>query len=154
MIEDKYIGELQDSDVRNLEYWCSQYGLEDYIDMSFGHIDCTKCFPNGIRVCQTVDYKYSIFMAELLYLINKVEDEDKKKELLFKLEEVHENNLKFEETTPPLVYDKKLSKPKSKSRTTKERTPREKGPTVAERKLIEKAKKIASLKFSIKPKAV
>lgn len=146
---DLIIPELSDVDKRNLDYWIDQQGLEFNITNALNSIDCTRTFTNGVRLIQTIDFKYSVFVAECLYLINKVEDEEERNKLLQRVDEIHENNLKFEEATPPVVYDKTKKLKSNRRKTNADKTPRV---TNAEKKLKKKLEKLASLKFVIKPK--
>lgn len=143
------VAKLNDSDKANIDYWLSLSTLEDSIETALRNIDCTRTFPNGMRLVQTIDYKYSVFLAEAFYLIDKVEDAEKKQELIDKVHKIHEDNLKFEEEVPPVIYTKGIkgkSKPKQK----------EDKPKVSalKRKLEARALKLGNLKFSIKPKDV
>jgi len=141
------VAKLSDSDKANIDYWLSLSTLEDSIETALRNIDCRRTFPNGMRLIQTIDYKYSVFLAEAFYLIDKVEDAEKKQELIEKVHKIHEDNLKFEEEVPPVIYKKGIkSKSKPKQKEDKPKI------SALKRKLEARALKLGNLKFNIKPK--
>lgn len=84
--------ELDESDVRMIQHNLKVNGTYDTIASYLHELD----LPNYPYI-QTIHFRYKWIMAALLYLGYDKES----------LEKVHEANLKYEETHPPIVYEKK-----------------------------------------------
>ena len=83
---------LDESDIRMIQHNLKVNGVYDTIASYLHELD----LPN-YRYIQTIHFRYKWIMAALLYLGYDKES----------LEKVHEANLKYEETHPPIVYEKK-----------------------------------------------
>lgn len=84
--------QLDASDIRMIQYNLKVNGTSDTIASYLHELD----LPNYPYI-QTIHFRYRWIMAALLYLGYDKES----------LEKVHEANLKYEETHPPIVYEKK-----------------------------------------------
>jgi len=84
--------ELDESDIRMIQHNLKVNGVYDTIASYLHELD----LPNYPYI-QTIHFRYKWIMAALLYLGYDKES----------LEKVHEANLKYEETHPPIVYEKK-----------------------------------------------
>jgi hypothetical protein len=93
---------LDASDIRMIEYNANNKGKINYMQELLAEID----LPN-YRYLQTIHFRYKYNMAALVYL-----GYDKKL-----LQKVHEANLEYEVTNPPIIYDKTKSKPVKLKRT-------------------------------------
>lgn len=83
---------LDESDIRMIQHNLKVNGTYDTIASYLHELD----LPNYPYI-QTIHFRYKWIMAALLYLGYDKES----------LEKVHEANLKYEETHPPIVYEKK-----------------------------------------------
>lgn len=86
--------ELDESDIRMIRHNCNTKGIPDTIASYLRELD----LPNYPYI-QTIHFRYKWIMKALLYLGYDKES----------LEKIHEANLKYEETHPPIVYEKKRS---------------------------------------------
>lgn len=84
--------ELDESDIRMIQHNLKVNGTYDTIASYLHELD----LPNYPYI-QTIHFRYKWIIAALLYLGYDKES----------LEKVHEANLKYEETHPPIVYEKK-----------------------------------------------
>lgn len=84
--------ELDESDIMMIQHNLKVNGTYDTIASYLHELD----LPNYPYI-QTIHFRYKWIMAALLYLGYDKES----------LEKVHEANLKYEETHPPIVYEKK-----------------------------------------------
>lgn len=84
--------ELDESDIRMIQHNLKVNGTYDTIASYLHELD----LPNYPYI-QTIHFRYKWIMAALLYLGYDKES----------LEKIHEANLKYEETHPPIVYEKK-----------------------------------------------
>lgn len=86
--------ELDESDIRMIRHNCNTKGIPDTIANYLHELD----LPNYPYI-QTIHFRYRWIMAALIYIGYDKES----------LEKIHEANLKYEETHPPIVYEKKRS---------------------------------------------
>lgn len=84
--------ELDESDIRMIRHNCNTKGIPDTIANYLHELD----LPNYPYI-QTIHFRYKWIMKALLYLGYDKES----------LEKIHEANLKYEETHPPIIYEKK-----------------------------------------------
>ena len=105
-----YTETLDNSDIRQVKYYIKEKGnIENAIKFYFKYIDCTKIYEDGSRPIQTINYSYRVNLSIIITLINELqkEDDNKAKEYLNKLKDIHRENLNFEILNPPVVYSKK-----------------------------------------------
>lgn len=86
--------ELDESDIRMIRHNCNTKGIPGTIASYLRELD----LPNYPYI-QTIHFRYRWIMAALIYIGYDKES----------LEKIHEANLKYEETHPPIVYEKKRS---------------------------------------------
>lgn len=136
-----------------LEKEVERDGLDATINRYLHYCDCTRWdLEHKYRLCQTIDFRYTMDMSRLLYVIDTFANDD---EHMAKVIKRHEDNIKFETEFPPIIYDKKLTRESLKksidkattSNADKKRKPRKR--TKAEEKLAIKAARIGQLKFKI-----
>lgn len=84
--------ELDESDIRMIQHNLKVNGTYDTIASYLHELD----LPNYPYI-QTIHFRYKWIMKALLYLGYDKES----------LEKIHEANLKYEETHPPIIYEKK-----------------------------------------------
>lgn len=84
--------ELDESDIMMIRHDCNTKGIPDTIANYLHELD----LPNYPYI-QTIHFRYKWIMKALLYLGYDKES----------LEKIHEANLKYEETHPPIIYEKK-----------------------------------------------
>ena len=144
---------LNQSEYINLEKEVENDGLDATINKYLHYCDCTRWdLEHKYRLCQTIDYRYTIDMSRLLYVIDTFANDD---EHMAKVIKRHEDNIKFETEFPPIIYDKKLTRESLKrsidktisSNADNKHKPRKR--TKAEEKLAIKAARIGQLKFKI-----
>lgn len=85
---------LDESDIRMIQHNLKVNGTSDTIASYLRELD----LPNYPYI-QTIHFRYRWIMAALIYIGYDKES----------LEKIHEANLKYEETHPPIVYEKKRS---------------------------------------------
>lgn len=93
--------ELDESDIRMIRHNCNTKGIPNTIASYLRELD----LPNYPYI-QTIHFRYKWIMKALLYLGYDKES----------LEKIHEANLKYEETHPPIVYEKKKGTTKTVSK--------------------------------------
>lgn len=93
---------LDASDIRMIEYNANSKGRVNYMQELLAEIN----LPN-YHYLQTIHFGYKYNIAALVYL-----GYDKKL-----LQKIHEANLEYEVTNPPIIYDKTKSKPVKLKRT-------------------------------------
>ena len=93
--------QLDGSDIRMIQYNLKVNGTSDTIASYLHELD----LPNYPYI-QTIHFRYKWIMAALLYIGYDKES----------LEKIHEANLKYEETHPPIVYEKKKGTTKTGSK--------------------------------------
>lgn len=86
--------ELDESDIRMIQHNLKVNGTSGTIVSYLHELD----LPNYPYI-QTIHFRYRWIMAALIYIGYDKES----------LEKIHEANLKYEETHPPIVYEKKRS---------------------------------------------
>lgn len=120
---DEYIVET-DSDW-NVDYMINEINANDItelLDKLIDRIDCTKVYPSGLRVMQTIGYPYKREITRYLFVLNNVEDEEVKQEYYQKLIDRHNANIEYEKDNAPVWYSKKYklaNERKAKERTSK-----------------------------------
>lgn len=120
---DEYIVET-DSDW-NVDYMINEVNANDItelLDKLIDRIDCTKVYPSGLRVMQTIGYPYKREITRYLFVLNNVEDEEVKQEYYQKLIDRHNANIEYEKDNAPIWYSKKYklaNERKAKERTSK-----------------------------------
>lgn len=116
MIQSKYILKPDIRHQIDLKQRLDKYGIEYCFDDIYPWLDCTKIIDakKGWRKNQTINIYYRIKLGEILYILQIYEGDDKEL-YLNKIEERHNNNLKFEEINPPIDYDKRSNYGKRKS---------------------------------------
>ena len=144
---------LDKSEYIRLEKEVERDGLEATVNRYLHYCDCTRWdLEHKYRLCQTIDFRYTMDMSRLLYVIDTFANDDMHMAEVIKR---HEDNIKFESEFPPIIYDKKLNRESLKKSIDKfissnfEKKPRTRKKTKAEEKLAIKAAKIGQLKFKI-----
>lgn len=107
-IPKKYTMQLDNIDKKLCSGYVARLGIDGAIESQFKRLDCSRV-KDGLRLMQTigVPYTYEISkLAFILYTYLSEDEEDKLKAYLDRLVQLHKDNLKYEETNPPIVYDK------------------------------------------------
>lgn len=107
-IPKKYTMQLDNIDKKLCSGYVARLGIDEAIESQFKRLDCSRV-KDGLRLMQTigVPYTYEISkLAFILYTYLSEDEEDKLKAYLDRLVQLHKDNLKYEETNPPIVYDK------------------------------------------------
>ena len=142
---DKYLISLDKTDINiiNIDLEENDGDIEFVLKKNLTYLDCSRTFPNGMRIIQTIDYIYKHYISVCKYLID-ILDEPLKSEYMQQLEDIHAKNLDYEESVKPVVYTK-TKKASKKPKVAKEK--KERGPTVAQINAAAKAAKLGLLKF-------
>ena len=120
-IPKKYTMQLDNIDKKLCSGYVARLGIDGAIESQFKRLDCSKV-KDGLRLMQTIGVPYTYEMSKLafiLYTYLSEDEEDKLKAYLDRLVQLHKDNLKYEETNPPIVYDK--SKKVKNARTTRKK---------------------------------
>ena len=107
-IPKKYTMQLDNIDKKLCSGYVARLGIDGAIESQFKRLDCSRV-KDGLRLMQTIGVPYTYEMSKLafiLYTYLSEDEEDKLKAYLDRLVQLHKNNLKYEETNPPIVYDK------------------------------------------------
>lgn len=107
-IPKKYTMQLDNIDKKLCSGYVARLGIDGAIESQFKRLDCSRV-KDGLRLMQTIGVPYSYEMSKLafiLYTYLSEDEEDKLKSYLDRLVQLHKDNLKYEETNPPIVYDK------------------------------------------------
>lgn len=107
-IPKKYTMQLDNIDKKLCSGYVARLGINGAIESQFKRLDCSRV-KDGLRLMQTIGVPYTYEMSKLafiLYTYLSEDEEDKLKAYLDRLVQLHKNNLKYEETNPPIVYDK------------------------------------------------
>lgn len=126
-----YITELDRVDVNIINQNIKQKGLEGYLDKQLEYLDCSRII-NGRRMMQTIGCPYCREISCYLYALDNCVNETNKFDKTYwvnKLIALHLKNLKYEESNPPIWYNKK-NKPNWKN-PSKDKLPRRRKSTVA-----------------------
>lgn len=120
-IPKKYTMQLDNIDKKLCSGYVARLGIDGAIESQFKRLDCSRV-KDGLRLMQTIGVPYTYEMSKLafiLYTYLSEDEEDKLKAYLDRLVQLHKDNLKYEETNPPVVYDK--SKKVKNARTTRKK---------------------------------
>lgn len=107
-IPKKYTMQLDNIDKKLCSGYVARLGIDGAIESQFKRLDCSRV-KDGLRLMQTIGVPYTYEMSKLafiLYTYLSEDEEDKLKAYLDRLIQLHKDNLKYEETNPPIVYDK------------------------------------------------
>lgn len=107
-IPKKYTMQLDNIDKKLCSGYVARLGIDGAIESQFKRLDCSRV-KDGLRLMQTIGVPYTYEMSKLafiLYTYLSEDEEDKLKTYLNRLVQLHKDNLKYEETNPPIVYDK------------------------------------------------
>lgn len=107
-IPKKYTMQLDNIDKKLCSGYVARLGIDGAIESQFKRLDCSRV-KDGLRLMQTIGIPYTYEMSKLafiLYTYLSEDEEDKLKTYLNRLVQLHKDNLKYEETNPPIVYDK------------------------------------------------
>ena len=107
-IPKKYTMQLDNIDKKLCSGYVARLGIDGAIESQFKRLDCSRVKDN-LRLMQTIGVPYTYEMSKLAFILYTYlsEDEDKLKTYLDRLVQLHKDNLKYEETNPPVVYDKR-----------------------------------------------
>lgn len=107
-IPKKYTMQLDNIDKKLCSGYVARLGIDGAIESQFKRLNCSRV-KDGLRLMQTIGVPYTYEMSKLafiLYTYLSEDEEDKLKAYLDRLVQLHKDNLKYEETNPPIVYDK------------------------------------------------
>lgn len=108
-IPKRYTMQLDSIDKRLCTTYVAKLGIDGAIESQFKRLDCSRVKDN-LRLMQTIGVPYTYEMSKLAYILYTYlseDEEDKLKSYLDRLVQLHKDNLKYEETNPPLIYDKR-----------------------------------------------
>ena len=153
-IWNEYSYELDNSDInfldRELDGVLPFDDYQAFLDIFHKHLkymDCTRTISNGMRIIQTINEPYKWELARCVYIVNWVKDYNKElwEKCYDEIVKQHEDNLEFEKTTPPIIYDKL----KPKKNTTRKRKYKEADMFPEETKKAKISKAEAKLKAKL-----
>lgn len=145
-----YLEPLDKFHKEQIDQRVAHYGREYAYSKHLVWLDCTQTFKDGIRVIQTIEYKYVSEISQMYYLIKNY-FKDCEDERLAELLEAHNKNIEYEKINPPIYYEKKKFKKRS-FKQKDELKVKEHKQSAAERKLAAKVGKINALTFKVKKK--
>lgn len=161
-----YLLDFEDKAFNMVRQRCEDYGADDAFEQHLVFMDCTRWTKDGkFRLMQTIGFPYCKEITEIVWLVNHMLYEEDRDNALERVIEQHKKNIAYEIENPPIWYTSKKYtkkdyqkmvdgdslKPK-KRRKTKELTIDGFGKeTAAQRKIKEKALKLSTLQFKIKP---
>lgn len=96
--------------------------ITELLDKMLDRLDCTKKYPSGLRVMQTIGFPYKWEITKYFFVLDNVEEDNIKEDYYQKLVDRHNSNLEFEADNPPVWYSKKYklaNERKAKERTSK-----------------------------------
>lgn len=108
-IPKKYTMQLDNIDKKLCSGYVARLGIDGAIESQFKRLDCSRV-KDGLRLMQTIGVPYTYEMSKLafiLYTYLSEDEEDKLKTYLDRLVQLHKDNLKYEETNPPIIYNKR-----------------------------------------------
>ena len=163
----KYIDEPDSFMTSFVPHEIQSVGLDSFLEYNFRSLDCTRVYKDGLRLMQTIGYNYRYVITETVFTIKNYVEEDKQDEYFERLLKRHSDNLKYEQTNPPIWYGtekdrRKYEKQYGNSNSSKPKRKRSKQhdiafpdmpkkQTAAEKKLAARVAKINALSFKIKP---
>lgn len=142
-----YIQDLPEMTINAIEAEIDTNGIEHTIEANIAFLNCKRVTKSGMRIIQTIDYPYKIYLSKLEYILSKIEDNSEYKERII---QQHKDNIAFELDTPPTVYDKKKGLTHNKVKKSRKQQPKLDKPSAKERKLAAKVKRLNTLKFNVK----
>lgn len=161
-----YLLDFEDKAFNMVRQRCEDYGADDAFEQHLVFMDCTRWTKDGkFRLMQTIGFPYCKEITEIVWLVNHMLYEEDRDNALERIIEQHKKNIAYEVENPPIWYtSKKYTKkdyqkiidgdsPKLKRRR-KTKEPTIDGfdkETAAQRKIKEKALKLSTLQFKIKP---
>lgn len=163
----KYINEPDSFMTSFVQHEIQSVGLDSFLEYNFHSLDCTRVCKDGLRPMQTIGYPYRHTITETVFTIKNYVEKDKQDEYFERLLKRHSDNLKYEQTNPPIWYGTEKDRRKyekqyngsDSSKSKRKRTKQQnidfsdmpKKQTVAEKKLAARVAKINALSFKIKP---
>ena len=103
-----YLLEANEDSHNFIKRECEEKGVEETFRKRLEYIDCTRYTKDGkFRIMQTIGYPYCMEITELVYIVDRMIEQDKKEDYFNQILKRHELNLEFEKTTPPVWYSKK-----------------------------------------------
>lgn len=161
-----YLLDFEDKAFNMVRQRCEDYGADDAFEQHLVFMDCTRWTKDGkFRLMQTIGFPYCKEITEIVWLVNHMLYEEDRDNALERIIEQHKKNIAYEVENPPIWYtSKKYTKkdyqkiidgdsPKLKRRR-KTKEPTIDGfckETAAQRRIKEKALKLSTLQFKIKP---
>lgn len=107
-----YITTLDKTDHSMIDRRVAEKGIEAYLTQQLVYLDCSRVI-NGMRMMQTIGYPYQREISSYLYALSGLAEDPEYEELWYqKLRTRHLENLKYEETNPPIWYGGKKAKDK------------------------------------------
>lgn len=163
----KYIDEPDSFMISFILHEIKNVGFYSFLEHNFHSLDCTRICKDGLRPMQTIGYPYRHTITKIVFTIKNYVEEDKQDEYFERLLKLHNDNLEYEQTNPPIWYGtekdrRKYEKQYSNSNSSKPKRKRAKQhdidfpdmpkkQTAAEKKLAARVAKINALSFKIKP---
>ena len=163
----KYIDEPDSFMTSFVQHEIQSVGLDSFLEYNFHSLDCTRVCKDGLRPMQTIGYPYRHTITETVFTIKNYVEEDKQDEYFERLLKRHSDNLKYEQTNPPIWYGNEKDRRKyekqycgnDSSKPKRKRAKQQdidfpdmpKKQTTAEKKLAARVAKINALSFKIKP---
>ena len=142
----EYLVELDKHDINVVESAISRSSVKEVLIKYLEYMDCSRTFPSGTRIIQTIGLPYKHLVSIYYYVLDKLDDEEDKTKYEQLLISRHNENLEYEKEHAPVVY-KNPKKGKSLTTSTKDK---EKKPTKKMLKQAEKLAKIGKLKINLK----
>lgn len=150
-----YVIELDKHKIEFVANEIETIGLSIFLEYDFKLLDCSRVGKSGNRLMQTIGYTYRYIISETIHIIDNYVEDNEKDDYKIRLLQIHNSNIEYEKTNPPVWYGGEKAKRKFekdyKTKSKRERKTKEKGPSVSEKKLAARVAKINALSFKIKP---
>ena len=119
-----YLIELDNSDINSInEMFIKRFdGVsdEEIFKKFTKYLNCKRTL-NGYRITQTIHKCYHRDISMAIYMIDNIISEDSKDYCIKLLNDIHNENIRFEKDNPPVVYEKKKAKKVNTSKKSKTR---------------------------------
>lgn len=103
----KYIIPIDVFYIDLIKHDVERHGTE-YVYKSFlNFLDCSRISKDGLRLQQTIGFRYKYDLTHALYFVQSYFEENEKNCKLQEIVALHNKNLEFEKEHPPVIYKNK-----------------------------------------------
>ena len=100
----KYLIPLDEDAIASINNSVAEKGIEEYLAQQLVYLDCSRIINNH-RMMQTIGYPYKREISCYIYALeNNLPSVEHKFEYMNKLYALHDKNIEYEKTNPPVWY--------------------------------------------------